>query len=98
MIKEKKILLNFSVTQRKGSIASDMDGEKVLMSIKNGKYYNLGKLGGEIWDLIEIPVTVNDLISNLLSQYDVERTECEEHVIAFLEHLNKESLINIEKN
>ena len=24
-----------------------MDGEKVMLSIQNGKYYNLGEIGGE---------------------------------------------------
>ena len=29
-----------------------MGGEKVMLSVKNGKYYNLGEIGGEIWELI----------------------------------------------
>ena len=28
-----------------------MDGEKVMLSINNGKYYNLGEIGGDIWEL-----------------------------------------------
>jgi len=31
-----------------GNIVSNMDGEKVMLSIKNGKYYNLGEIGGFI--------------------------------------------------
>ena len=34
----------------KGNIVSDMGGEKVMLSIENGKYYNLGEMGGEIWE------------------------------------------------
>ena len=34
-----------------------MDGEKVMLSIEKGKYYNLGLLGGVIWELIESPIT-----------------------------------------
>ena len=30
-----------------------MGGEKVMLSINNGKYYNLVKLVGSIWELIE---------------------------------------------
>ena len=39
------------VGQVKGNIVSDMDGEKVMLSVDNGKYYNFGEIGGRIWEL-----------------------------------------------
>ena len=47
MIKTKQISLQNMVAQIPGNIVSDMGGEKVMMSINNGKYYNLGEIGGE---------------------------------------------------
>jgi hypothetical protein len=95
MIITQKISLDSPVVQNEGNIVSDMDGEKVLMSIHNGKYYNLGQMGGVIWDLIDIPISVHELVSSLISEYEVEQTECEEQVISFLELLIKEGLIKI---
>ncbi|PFP29482.1 PqqD family protein [Bacillus sp. AFS073361] len=95
MIKTQNVSLKLSIIQSKGNIASDMDGEKVLMSIKNSKYYNLGKLGGVIWDIIETKISVTNLIAILLSEYDIEQSMCEEQVITFLELLNREGLIII---
>ena len=46
MIKTKKISCNHLVVQSPGNIVSDMDGEKVMLSVHNGKYYNLGEIGG----------------------------------------------------
>lgn len=46
LMKEGKINLDHYIVQSEGNIVSDMDGEKVMLSIKNGKYYNLGKIGG----------------------------------------------------
>lgn len=89
---------NFIVSQGEGNIVSDMNGEKVMLSISNGKYYNLGEMGGVIWDLIEIPINFNQLIESLLSQYQVEREECQKQVLSFLESLNKEKLIKLEKD
>ena len=60
------------LVQNPGNIVSDMDGEKVMLSIQNGKYYNLGELGGEIWDLIKEPISTQELVHSLQSQYDVE--------------------------
>lgn len=96
MINTQSKTLDASVVQSKGNIASDMDGEKVLMSIENNKYYNLGQVGGVIWDLIQTPTTVSKLVTTLMSEYEVEETECEEQVISFLNLLSKEDLIVLE--
>ncbi|ALC82602.1 MULTISPECIES: lasso peptide biosynthesis PqqD family chaperone [Bacillus] len=90
---DKKITPDSVVAQNEGYIASNMDGEKVMMSIKNSKYYNLGEIGGAIWDAAVRPIKVSDLVTHLQSEYDVNREQCERQVIAFLENLQKEGLI-----
>ncbi|MFS0822765.1 lasso peptide biosynthesis PqqD family chaperone [Bacillus sp. 1P02SD] len=95
MIKNQTISLNNTVSQSEGNIVSNMGEEKVMLSVQNGKYYNLGEIGGEIWDLIESPKSVNEVISSLVNDYDVTQTECEEQVQSFLEHLYNEKLIEL---
>jgi hypothetical protein len=95
MFKSHEILQNSLIAQKEGNIVSDMDGEKVMMSIKNGKYYNLGEIGGVIWDLIRFPITFNELIITLINEYEVDNEKCEEQVLRFLEMLQKEELIQI---
>ncbi|MFS0879283.1 PqqD family protein [Bacillus sp. 7586-K] len=87
----------FYIKQKEGNIVSDMDGEKVMLSISNGKYYNLGKIGGVIWDLIEKPISYLELVDSLVNNYDVDRGECEQQVLSFLESLKKEELIEIKE-
>ena len=94
MIKNQNISKNSFISQKQGNIVSDMDGEKVMLSIQNGKYYNLGELGGEIWELMKEPISIQELVTTLQSQYDVDQTECEEQVTAFLNQLIEEGLIN----
>lgn len=95
MIKSRNISLDQLVVQIKGNIVSNMGGEKVMLSVKNGKYYNLGEIGGEIWDLIDEKTTVNQLVESVMSIYAVEQSKCEEQVLSFLEHLLDESLIEL---
>lgn len=97
MIKNQTISLNNIVVQGSGNIVSDMDGEKVMLSISNGKYYNLGEVGGRIWEQIEQPIAVNQLIDNLMSFYQVEKTDCENQVISFLDVLLNRNLIQVEE-
>jgi len=95
MIKKQLITLEDSVIQKSGNILSDMDGEKVMLSVQNGKYYNLGEIGGEIWERINESISVSELITRLVAEYEVERNECQEQVITFLEMLLNEDLIEL---
>ncbi len=97
MITNEMISSNHWVVQGSGNIVSDMGEEKVMLSIHNGKYYNLGSIGGFIWESIHTPITVEQLIHQLMAEYDVEKSICEEHVFLFLEQLSKEGLISINK-
>ncbi|EJR53251.1 hypothetical protein IIM_02615 [Bacillus cereus VD107] len=95
VVHSRKISLEHSVVQSKGNIVSDMDGEKVMLNVQKGNYYNLGEIGGEIWELIEKPTIINQLVITLVSNYDIERKDCEEQVLSFLECLFQEGLIQI---
>jgi len=94
-MKGKDILMEQIINQVPGNIVSDMAGEKVMLSVEKGKYFNLGEVGGEIWSLIEEKKTVNQLVSELVEQYDVEFDECKSQVLTFLEVLREEELIQI---
>ncbi|TQS74314.1 lasso peptide biosynthesis PqqD family chaperone [Ornithinibacillus gellani] len=75
-----------------------MGGEKVMLSIQNGKYYNLGKMGGEIWGHLKQPISIGKLVYLLMETYQVNQKECETEVVAFLELLLNEQLIEIHKH
>ncbi|MFS0870091.1 lasso peptide biosynthesis PqqD family chaperone [Paenibacillus xylanilyticus] len=83
------------VKQKEGNLVSDMGGEKVMMSIQSGKYYNLGSTGGRIWDLLAEERTLADLVEVLASEYEIDADTCHEQVVQFLEHMSREGLINI---
>ena len=96
MMTNEMISLATSVVHAEGHIVSDMGGEKVMLSIANGKYYNLGTVGGTIWEYMNEPISVEQLVDKLMMEFDVERTVCEEHVVSFLQTLAKEGLIQVQ--
>lgn len=93
MINHQNLSINHMIVQGKGNIVSDMDQEKVMLSISNGKYYNLGEVGGRIWELVELPTCVSHLVTTLVSEYDVDLVECQVQVLSFLENLLAEGII-----
>ncbi|SHR98885.1 SynChlorMet cassette protein ScmD [Mycobacteroides abscessus subsp. abscessus] len=95
MLTQKGITLTDRIKRVEGNIVSDMDGEKVMLSVKNGKYYNLGEIGGSIWELLDSTVEVNDLVQKLMEEFHVERDECETQTTHFLNHLLQEGLVEL---
>jgi hypothetical protein len=84
------------VCQVEDIVASDIDDEKVMMSIEKGCYYGLDPVGSRVWEQIENPIRVSDLIDALLLKYDVDRETCERDVLAFLEELREDGIVRVE--
>ncbi|GIP43223.1 hypothetical protein J45TS6_16820 [Paenibacillus sp. J45TS6] len=92
------VLLTETYIQEEGYVVSDMNGDKVMMSIQSGKYYNLGKTGGRIWELLSEGNTIPNLVHTLTTEFAVSTDQCEKHVQTFMQHLYKEGLIKIQES
>lgn len=90
-----RITCNSTISQIEDIVASDIDNEKVMMSIEKGQYFGLEPTGSRIWEMIETPVRVSDIIDTLLGQYDVDRETCERDLLAFLGELDEAGIIQI---
>jgi len=87
---------NILFTQMEGKLVSSMNEEKVMMSIENGKYYNLGRVGGRIWELVEQPHTIRSIADQLVSEYEIDRETCENQVTSFVLRMLNEGLLKVE--
>ena len=81
------------LSRREGLMAADMDGSAVMMDIMTGKYYNLGQVGGRIWELLEEPMTLSALVKKLTAEYDVSADRCRADIIPFLAKLVNSGLL-----
>jgi hypothetical protein len=76
-------------------IAAEADQDVVMVSIANGLYYAVSDIAREIWETIDRPKKISDLIDDLTATYDVERHVCEEETLSFLEDLRTEGLLQV---
>lgn len=90
-----KIKLSSIIVRNPKMIASDMDGETVMMSVESAEYYGLNKIGSRIWELLENKIKLEEMVSQLISEFDVEKKQCEKDTIDFLEELLQKNLIII---
>lgn len=90
-----KLNLN-SVVQRDPDVIAAEAGEDVVMvRIDKGQYYGISEIAREIWQAIERPKKVSDLIGDLVANYNVDRTLCEMETLLFLDELLAERLLQV---
>jgi Coenzyme PQQ synthesis protein D (PqqD) len=84
-----------TVVAVKQQVSSDLDDEAVILHLKAGVYYGLDSVGARIWALIQEPKTVDEIKDAILNEYDVEPDQCERDVLALLQELAAEDLIEV---
>ena len=85
-----------SIVQRDTDvIAAEAGQDLVMVSIENGAYYGVSDVAREIWEAIERPIKISDLIDDLTATYNVDRSSCEEQTLSFLESLLSEHLLQV---
>ena len=88
MDKDTKIIM-----KKKPNI-TDLSGEKVMVDFETGKYFLIKGAGNDIWDMIQVETTPEEIIEKLMQEYEVTREECERSVYEFLEQLQKLNFID----
>ena len=76
-------------------VSCQLSGEAVILHLADGVYYGLNPVGARIWQLIQQPRRVSELVEIILSEYDVEEARCKQDVAALLETLASKRLIEI---
>lgn len=85
-----------TVLQRKpGLIFNTIDDEVVMLSIENGEYYGMDKVGSRIWNLLEEPMSFEALVEKLMEEYEVTNEKCRNESKLFLVRLIDQNLIII---
>ena len=76
-------------------VSCDIDGESIILNLKDGKYYGLDPIGTRIWDLIHEPKTVQQIQEVLLEEYEVEPDVCLSELLTLLRELASQGLIEV---
>jgi hypothetical protein len=78
-------------------VSCDMDGDAVILDLKDGVYYELNSVGARVWGLIQQPRTIDEIRDILLEEYDVERERCERDIQELLRDMAAKGLIDIKE-
>ena len=86
---------NTIVTRSPDQVSSLMDDEIVILNVRSGKYFNLKNVGRRIWELLEDPIPVNEIIRVVCLEYDVEQERCQIDVLNLIGHLQEAALVTL---
>ena len=65
------------------------------MNLKNSVYYGMNAVGARVWDLLKQPTSVGKLRDVLLEEYEVDAERCGDDLLALLETMRSEGLIEV---
>jgi hypothetical protein len=75
---------------------ADHEDSAVIMSISAGKFFSFDDIGFEIWDAIQDPVRVNELVASLAAKHNAPEEVVMPDVLTFLNKLSDNELITVE--
>jgi hypothetical protein len=83
------------VVVAKEQVSCPLGEEAAVLNLKNSVYYGLDSVGARVWTLLQQPRSVGELRDTLLSEYEVEVRRCEQDLLALLESMRREGLIEV---
>src|ERR1700676_797883 len=86
------------VVATKDQVSCDLGGEAAILSIRNGVYYGLDPVGAQIWNLLQQPHCVAEIREAVVQEYEVDPERCERDLMALLERLLLEGLIEVKES
>jgi hypothetical protein len=95
MAPSQRLNLKCTVQRNPEVVAAEAGQDIVMVNIATSSYYAVSNIAREIWEAIERPKGISDLINDLSATYKVDRSLCEEETLSFLEDLLTEGLLQV---
>jgi hypothetical protein len=92
---DESLRTNSIVVVAKEQVSCPLGAEAAVLNLKNSVYYGLDSVGARVWTLLQQPRSVGELRDTLLSEYEVEARRCEQDLLALLESMRSEGLIEV---
>jgi hypothetical protein len=85
-----------TISLSKQSVWCDLNGEVAILHVSSGVYFGLEGAGVSIWQFLQEPRTVSQIIDHLLASFDVTEDVCERLTLNFLGELAAKDLILVQ--
>jgi hypothetical protein len=77
-------------------LASELEGNVVLLDLETGLYYGFEGVGARVWGLLQDRRRVAEIRDALVQEYDVEPERCERDLLKLLDRAAQAGLIEVD--
>jgi hypothetical protein len=74
-------------------LISELDDDLVMMDVESGSYLSLNKTGKIIWEQLEQPILVTDLVERLRNRFSVDEKTCTAETLDFLHKIAEQKAL-----
>ncbi len=90
--------LTKKIKRNKNSAFQVADGKAVIMLADNSNIFTVNQVGTEIWEILDSPKTIEEVLLTLTERYEENRKdEIEKDFMDFLGMCIKERIIDLEE-
>jgi len=91
-----KITNNSKMERIEEQLISTQFGEELMMmDLRNGDYVNVSKTGAIIWEMLEEPKGLKDIVHEIQQRFEVNREDCENDVKEYITSLLEKGYIKL---
>lgn len=76
-------------------ISTKLGGEEVILHKESENYFGLNAVGTQLWESLEEPRTIDDLVTTICEEFDVSEEESRKDVESFVDDLEAANLIGV---
>ena len=77
-------------------LSTTLAGEVVILDVEKGEYFGLANVGTLIWNMLQTPRRVCEIVDRIVTEYDVGRDTAEDDLHALLADLAERGLIDVD--
>ena len=81
------------VSRSNEQVSADLEGDSIILNVNSGKYYSLNPVGARVWKLIETPISLENIHTALLNEYNVESERCKQDLFHLMQKLVDAGLV-----
>ena len=87
--------LSPQVVAIRDQISCDLEGEAVILHLREGVYYGLNEVASKVWRLVQEPRTITEIRDALLADYEVEPDDLTRDLLELLSRLRDWNLLEL---
>ena len=84
-----------TVVATRDQVSCTLQDEAVVLHLGKGVYYGLNPVGATVWNALQKPKTIGQLVHIVTTEYQVQASQCERDLLELLARLQEAGLIEV---